>query len=67
MHKYPRFDLRNMEKAAKCRTDPNNAVLLIDKYIRLKVRTEEDLMYVLSHYGPVITSKLYVKFYLNAL
>lgn len=55
---YPYFDLPNT-KGNTCQTSKDNVAILIDHYVRLKVDKEEDLLYLLAYYGPVVTSKFY--------
>lgn len=60
-HMYPYFD-QPITKGDTCQTSKDNVSILIDHYVRLKVNKEEDLLYLLAYYGPVVTSKFYSLF-----
>lgn len=61
MHMYPNFEQDNT-KGDTCQTTESNVIMDIDSYVRLKVDKEEDLLYLLAYYGPVVTSKFYELF-----
>lgn len=61
MYTYPYFDKPNI-KGDTCQTVETDIAMYIDHYVRLKVDKEEDLLYLLAYYGPVVTSKFLMYF-----